>query len=572
MNPAAAPPPTTFRLGLSLSGAVSAGTYAAGVLDYLVEALDAWQDSRARGEPDVPDGQVVLDAIAGASAGAYGAALLAVGLRSRFPHVRLSGYRDPPDCQENPLYEAWVRGTGVRDLLQNRDRSDEAFKSLLDGTRVAEVAALALAMPAKSEPFAGGGRTWVADPLRLSFTVTNLDGIPLRFEGTRLPRDIASLRQFADVTRFALRGLGVATSHPVASDEMALDYPADASTLPVRWQALTAAATASAAFPLIFSPRIVDWFTAAYTPLKVPWPPGVSGPPHARFMPMWPQAVPPQMAYVGVDGGVLDNDPVAIVDDNLHGRDPAAPSLTANHGAWTDRAVIMIQPLVDKFDIESPPSSSPSDFGPPHRLLARLASAVWTQARGNVVDFALAQREDCYSRFLIAPTEAAASSRPGTPALAGACLGAFGGYLHEDYRRHDWQLGRCHAREALRTRLTLPAGHGLFSNWTPAQRARFAVPDGPNRGELPIIPLMPHLFDADEKPLAWPAGRDPTAGLEKPLAARLRVVVKGLSRLYLPRCPFGRALILLAWWAWLGRKVRRGVLATMREALAANGL
>src|SRR5687768_13154219 len=43
----AAPP---FELGIVLAGAVSAGAYTSGVMDFLIQALQSWEDARARGE------------------------------------------------------------------------------------------------------------------------------------------------------------------------------------------------------------------------------------------------------------------------------------------------------------------------------------------------------------------------------------------------------------------------------------------------------------------------------------------------------------------------------------------
>ena len=39
-------PQKDFHIGLAISGAVSAGAYAAGVLDFLIEALDEWYASK----------------------------------------------------------------------------------------------------------------------------------------------------------------------------------------------------------------------------------------------------------------------------------------------------------------------------------------------------------------------------------------------------------------------------------------------------------------------------------------------------------------------------------------------
>jgi hypothetical protein len=47
------PPDKTFDIGLVLAGAISAGAYSAGVVDFLIEALDAWEDAKATSHEDV---------------------------------------------------------------------------------------------------------------------------------------------------------------------------------------------------------------------------------------------------------------------------------------------------------------------------------------------------------------------------------------------------------------------------------------------------------------------------------------------------------------------------------------
>jgi hypothetical protein len=37
----------SFRVGINMAGAISAGAYTAGVLDFLTEALDAWYKAKA---------------------------------------------------------------------------------------------------------------------------------------------------------------------------------------------------------------------------------------------------------------------------------------------------------------------------------------------------------------------------------------------------------------------------------------------------------------------------------------------------------------------------------------------
>src|SRR5215472_12798868 len=111
--------PQEFKIGLAMAGAVSAGAYTAGVLDFLIEALDAWEAAKARGER-VPMHRVSLDAASGASAGAMCAALLSILLPGRFPHVRVNAdYQPQGDSGEpavNRLYHAWVEAIGIEPL------------------------------------------------------------------------------------------------------------------------------------------------------------------------------------------------------------------------------------------------------------------------------------------------------------------------------------------------------------------------------------------------------------------------------------------------------------------------
>jgi predicted acylesterase/phospholipase RssA len=70
-----------FQIGLTMSGAISAGAYTAGVLDFLIEALDAWEDARNGPDADtVPGHRVGIKVMSGASAGAITAA---IGNRAR---------------------------------------------------------------------------------------------------------------------------------------------------------------------------------------------------------------------------------------------------------------------------------------------------------------------------------------------------------------------------------------------------------------------------------------------------------------------------------------------------------
>lgn len=64
----------TFEIGLVGAGAISAGAYTGGVIDFMVQALDEWYDAKTKNQK-VPPHDVKLSVFSGASAGAITAAL-----------------------------------------------------------------------------------------------------------------------------------------------------------------------------------------------------------------------------------------------------------------------------------------------------------------------------------------------------------------------------------------------------------------------------------------------------------------------------------------------------------------
>ena len=77
----------TFHLGINMAGAISAGAYTAGVLDFLTEALDEWYAAKATPGALVPHHDVSIDIFTGASAGGMCAAISAVMLQGTFEHI-----------------------------------------------------------------------------------------------------------------------------------------------------------------------------------------------------------------------------------------------------------------------------------------------------------------------------------------------------------------------------------------------------------------------------------------------------------------------------------------------------
>jgi hypothetical protein len=153
MGPAGDPPPFTIhRFALASSGGVALGVYEAGVLSQLYRDLAVLNRSAARG-------QVVIDAIAGSSAGSLTGILLAQAVANETPEVALVG----------KMWDCWVEGTDVIALL--RPPFDPAV-ALFPSRSVERIAGDAVAALPADDAF--DARKVVA----LWMTMTNLEGIP----------------------------------------------------------------------------------------------------------------------------------------------------------------------------------------------------------------------------------------------------------------------------------------------------------------------------------------------------------------------------------------------------------
>ena len=107
----------TFHLGITMAGAVSAGAYSAGFMDYVFEALKLWEAQKKKikekhkeGQPlskyekAVPLHEVCIDVLGGASAGGMVSVISALSSFSGIEPVRT-----PCDVPTgNILYDSWV--------------------------------------------------------------------------------------------------------------------------------------------------------------------------------------------------------------------------------------------------------------------------------------------------------------------------------------------------------------------------------------------------------------------------------------------------------------------------------
>ena len=215
---------TEFKLGINMPGAISAGAYTAGVLDFLMEGLEEWQarkdairkylDTGAGPRPEaVPMHDVCLDVFSGASAGGMCAALASVMVQQDFAHIKTG----METGTTNTFYEAWVNQINIEKLLKTQDvDSGRPLVSLLDSTIIDTIAATALA-PKPATPKPAGAKPYVADHLTLFLCLTNLRGTHYRLYSDPKPSMEETATWFGDRLRFETSGPDLAVSTPNAN-------------------------------------------------------------------------------------------------------------------------------------------------------------------------------------------------------------------------------------------------------------------------------------------------------------------------------------------------------------------
>lgn len=560
-----------FRLGLTMAGAVSGGAYTCGVLDFLLEALDVWERSKAAeaaaGKPPgdwrVPPHDLRLESLSGTSAGSLCTALLAVALQEEAPGVPPVRGADP----DNKLYRSWVEEIHIDRLLGVGDLDEEAGDglppSLLDGSRLDAITRAFVGYDWKDHR-----PPWVDPGLTLELCVTNLSGqsYGLSFQGEalhdeapegRVPQHV--MRNHADVVAFRLAyppdtGFGGALRLGEDTFGPHLLLPADEPDNPA-WDLLRQAALASGAFPLGLPARRLelpwDYYRRRRWTVAEPHPQAADALSLA-MLEIAPSEHPPNVEeglfkFLCVDGGVINNEPFELVRRRLAG----GPGLRNPRGAdKADRAVVMIDPFPDMERIKPDKALDPGFAA----VLSLLVGAAVQTGRFKPEEVFLAQQAGCHSRFMIAPVRSYATADGGShiepDALAAAPCAAFGGFLSRDFRAHDFRLGRRNCQRFLARHFLLAEENPLFRAWSDDLKRDFRIERG-GRSYLPIVPLLDNRRSADGRNMAaevplphWPSFReDQMRAVEAMLEERL----KPLGRRLIDRLPRYRGVARLAW-------------------------
>ena len=492
------------RLAITIAGAVSLGSYEAGVLYEVLNAIQQHNTDAATGSDD----RIEIDVLTGASAGGMTAIILGQKL--------LFNSADFVCPYENPIYDCWVERIGLQGL-QNTQDDEPALLSLFSSDLIKQISEEMLTARYQADPLPAPVRhPAAAATIRLGVALTNLNGVDY---GYRVKPDNP------DGTENHFIYIRYGDQRTRIADGAACDN-ADF------WEPLRQAAVACGAFPFAFRSQDIER-SAKQEPFDYP----------PANLQAWTSD--PQL-FTYSDGGILQNQPLGLaknlVDtiDNHQNQEtrfylfvsPKAKDATANdnfHAANADYfhllqrlvGVVMGQSefqdwitaeefngrikllddratglknaiLAGEIDVPALQTTStsllalffpggvhhpPGALGPENLQDAKYRIA--SQYNQEMNELAVPARANAFRDAVLAfETAAGLGARDhmeiyGVTAndseLAGAGLSAFLGFFDRTFRDHDYDVGRSHAHDFLTNpQINRPGAIGPL-NWDPAK-------------------------------------------------------------------------------------------------------
>lgn len=553
-----------FKIGLCLAGAISAGAYTAGVIDYLIEALERWETEKKQNE-DIPNHQVVIEVIGGASAGGMTGIITAAALQEKFNSVYKSGECLMQAQEHNKLYNSWV------DLVSNDmmpvilDTSDinGRVESLLNSNFINKLADRAIKINKEKTV----ERPYISDNLKVFVTLSNLEGFQYSAE---FNEKISSSNKYVinahnDFACFQLTKNSETKTFP---GWMPLNFKENKNTIVAK-----NAAMATGAFPIGFKARRLS---RDYKYLvENPWLKDMFG----------TNKIEVKNPYVtlNVDGGMINNEPFEFVakalfiDQNHDGQESKAKNyLNRDEFQKHDRFKSSIL-LIDPFPSESSEFEDSTELS---KVVGKLFGTLLDQARVKPIEVIKALNEDSYGQFIISPTryetvDDIEISIDGSKAIACGSVGGFGGFISKEFRIHDYYLGRANCERFLRYYFTVPVDteNNIFQNGyeNVSDKKRFTV----NDNELQIIPIF-----HDEKPNGiympnFSNGKKWPTIEEKKILNLKTLVAKRVQKVMLNVVPLKwheRLFLRVGINVLLKRKISKSIIQTLLELLEKHQL
>jgi hypothetical protein len=462
------------KLAIAISGAVSLGSYQAGVMYEIIKAIAQHNVNTTKQED-----KIEIDVITGASAGAMTACMLAQRL--------LFDGKSLGDPDKNPLYEAWVKKVDIKGLLDLQP-NDNPEESILSSELIAKIGKeLILNRYEMGNQQIKDKHPAIGEMITIGISMANLDGIQF---STNL-RNISIDGELSDESRFSYAQHKDFSIHH-------LNY--DLSDTKDIWEVIEEHARSSGAFPF------------AFRPIKIG---------RKRTEPVFRGSdfqnnTDTELNFTYTDGGVFENEPIGLakqlvneIDDNPTDYEkrfflyvaPGGRQLTSSQSDinllntgkslvsaiqeqarfrdWINTSEINEQ--IEKFDERSDELKNlflgeTFDFRPYQTVSEEILRILYPSQNGdsadNDIQRLMSQFHDEYEELVKNRNEATANAWINTilvleksadlgsrdllriysitareKELDGTFLRSFGGFFEEQYRQNDYNTGRRNAIE-----------------------------------------------------------------------------------------------------------------------------
>jgi hypothetical protein len=433
-----------IRLGICMAGAVSAGAYTAGVVDYLIETLERWEQRKKQirhkknggikltpEDELVPMHDVVIEVLSGSSAGGMTAAVLSYSFNDGTYLTRreasiINGNYDLPDEADTPtkLYDAWINmmdedhSTTFKKLM---DPSDVVgfgeMKSLLNSKAIDDIAENAIPEKINFQP-----PGYISEHLNILLSVTNLEGIPFDINFTNV--------EDANPTRNVLTTHSGFLHYKFKKEErIDYDYPPMIISENNK-NRLAFAAMATGAFPFGLPNRVIEIDRKHFEKFK-----RIMRDKNMNLNLNLPENS--NYIFTAVDGGAINNEPISATFRMLHKKKDA-------YHPKDDDYVILVDPFPTVTNATRyEEHKHPSEEG--YSLKDQFFKLI--KAFRNESSFKQEEFHESHAgkeRYLISP------AKKGFYFLACGPIEGFGGFMKKAFRKHDYQLGRKNCQTFLR--------------------------------------------------------------------------------------------------------------------------
>ncbi len=469
-----------FQIGLVLSGGATAGSYTAGVIDFLFEALSEWEKERIKNSSKTPPWEIKIDNMTASSAGAIVTMLSTVTLGTDYePLSKEFKYGDPPP-KNNLLYRSWVSDFGP-EIFSNDDLPPIELESNLihpilsiANSNYLRKMADKMCLPiVNSRPIP----RW-ASGMKVFMTVTNMNGVPYSSEMCdSLNTEDKKFRMYKHSDCI---GFQTTENKDPTLFSLNLESPRNCAD----WHRLYDTAAGSASVPLLFSAMPISRPYAHYKDLSITTP---------ESTPDWVTSKNESYIYNfhASDGGLFNNEPIEVCKNSLEEKVQKKLNTKAQQ-SWG--ACILIDCNSNTIQTKSNNSSKNISL---LECGSRLFTVMLNEAGFKYSDFFEAMDRNNFSQFIISPTRERINKSQSI--LATSTMGLFGGLLDDKIRHHDFLLGRKNCQEFLCNHFTMEANNSC-------QNEIFSTMDNCNIDQYSRTPIIPLFGSATKEcPLpSWP--------------------------------------------------------------------